>query len=260
MCLLIFAHRLTPDYPLVVAANRDEFHARPTAASRFWEEHPQLLAGKDLEAGGTWMGVTRQGRFAAITNYRDPSRTAPAPRSRGELPLQFLVGDSQPREFLQALAPRAGDYAGFNLLLGDGRDLWYLTNSRPPGETGPQKLDPGIYGLSNARLDTPWPKVELGKRRLRSLLDKEALDHRSLRDVVWDRKLASPEALRRHGMEGGMEQMLSAQFIVTEAYGTRSSTSLWLDGRERGHWCEQSFDATGRLVGQVTETFSLQRQ
>jgi uncharacterized protein with NRDE domain len=255
MCLLIFAHHAHPDYPLVVAANRDEFHARPTAASGFWPEHPELLAGKDLELGGTWMGITREGRFAAVTNYRDPSRTAPAPRSRGELALEFLTGNRPPPDYLGDLAGRAGDYAGFNLLLGDGEELWYLTNSSPQGQWEPLLLESGIYGLSNARLDTPWPKVQLGKQRLQLLLETVAPNHDALQDVVADRQLASPETLRRHGMGDGMDQLLSAQFIVTGSYGTRSSTSLWIDGEGRSHWRELSFDPRGGLVGTVEEQF-----
>jgi uncharacterized protein with NRDE domain len=257
MCLLIFAHRACSDLPLVVSANRDEFHGRATAPAQFWQEHPQLLAGRDLEQGGTWMGVTRAGRFAAITNYRDPSRTAPAPRSRGELPLDYLVGDRDPRDYLHDLVARAGDYAGFNLLAGDLDSLWYLNNSQPDGAGGPRRLEPGIYGLSNALLDTPWPKVELGKARLRELLAGAKPDHDSLLEVVADRRLANPEELHRQGMEGGMEQVLSAQFIVTESYGTRSSTSLWLDSTGSAEWRELSFDSPGRLKGQVEERFTL---
>jgi uncharacterized protein with NRDE domain len=256
MCLLIFAHQMHPEYPLVIAANRDEFHARPTAASHFWPEHPELLAGKDLDQGGTWMGVTSGGRFAAITNYRDPSRTAPAPRSRGEIPLAYLSGEQNPRDFLDDLGDRAGEYAGFNLLLGDGRTLWYLTNSLPPANRRAQCLEPGLYGLSNARLDTPWPKVELGKRRLRALLEDGEPDHEILLGVVSDQHLANPRELHRQGMDSGMEQLLSAQFIVTEAYGTRSSTSFWIESSGQGHWREQSYSAAGELQGVVQEHFS----
>lgn len=257
MCLLIFAHRTLPAHPLVVAANRDEFHGRPTAPSHFWAEHPALLAGRDLDQGGTWMGITRGGRFAAVTNYRDPSRTAPAPRSRGELPLAYLTGGDSAPDYLSAVAARAGDYAGFNLLLGDGEHLWYLTNSGPSDQCAPRRLDPGIYGLSNARLDTPWPKVEIGKERLRALLAARAPEHDGLLEVVADRRLASPDQLRRQGMGSEMELMLSSQFIVTEAYGTRSSTTLWITADGSGYWREQSFDAGGQLQGVVQERFAI---
>lgn len=259
MCLLIFAHQVDPRYPLVLAANRDEFHARPTAASTFWPEHPDLLAGRDLEQGGTWMGITRAGRFAAITNYRDPARTSPAPRSRGELPLDYLTGELDPQSYLLGLRDRIREYAGFNLLVGDGESLWYLTNSHAPRACAPQCLEPGLYGLSNARLDTPWPKVVLGKTRLRALLDKNELDHDSLAGVVGDRQLADPRDLHRQGLINGMDQILSAQFITAGGYGTRSSTTLWSDRQGYVRWRESSFDESGELVGQRQESFCLGR-
>lgn len=257
MCLLIFAHHSDPRYPLVVAANRDEFHARPTAASDFWPEHPELLAGRDLEQGGTWMGITRGGRFAAITNYRDPSRTAPAPRSRGELPLGYLAGNDTPAEFLTNLQGYAEEYAGFNLLVGDRSSLWYLSNSSGTDPGNPRCLQPGTYGLSNAQLDTPWPKVVLGKNKLSTLLGSAPVTHASLATVVGDQQLADPETLRRQGMESSMEQILSAQFITTESYGTRSTTTLWTDREGAAFWRETSFDQQGEPRQVREETFRL---
>lgn len=259
MCLIVFAWQMQPALPLVVVANRDEFHRRPTAPSGFWPEQPNLLAGRDLEAGGTWMGVTRQGRFAAITNYRDPNRSPPAARSRGELPLAFLSGSETPAAFLQQLADRAWDYAGFNLLLGAGSDLWYFSNSAR--ERQPRALAPGIYGLSNACLDTPWPKLSLAKSRLAPLLDSPTLTHDALRQAVSDRRLAAEDELHPLGLSTTMDQQLSAQFIVTGEYGTRSTTSFWL---RQGHeaeelaasWEEISFDPSGREAGRQTVTFS----
>jgi len=250
MCLLIFAHQVSLDYPLLIAANRDEFHARPTATSDFWIDHPDLLAGKDLEQGGTWMGVTRGGRFAAVTNYRDPARTAPAPCSRGELPLRYLAGAQSPQSYLLMVANQAPDYAGFNLLVGDGSSLWYFTNS---DRLEPQHLPPGIYGLSNARLDTPWPKVEAGKARIQAIVkaltdggaETQDMTHDVLATVVSARKMADPGELRALNLESPMEQVLSAQFIVTETYGTRSCTTLWTDAQRNTSWREQSFDARG---------------
>ncbi|MCB1856110.1 MAG: NRDE family protein [Pseudomonadales bacterium] len=257
MCLLVFAHRTDPRYPLVLAANRDEFHARPTAASHFWADEPALLAGRDLEQGGTWMGVTRNGRFAAITNYRDPARTAPAPRSRGALPLAYLTGSALPQEFLNALQPEAGHYAGFNLLVGTADSLWYYSNSPGCGQP-PRQLPSGIYGLSNARLDTPWPKVEKGKQRLRALLQRQAPCHDSLATVVNDRALADLPTLQRHGMGSEMDHLLSAQFITAGRYGTRSSTSLWMDAAGQVSWRELTFDEHGRESGRRQETFLVQ--
>lgn len=258
MCLIVFAWQMRPALPLVVVANRDEFHRRPTAPSGFWPEQPGLLAGRDLEAGGTWMGVTRQGRFAAITNYRDPNRSLPAPRSRGELPLAFLSGSDTPAAFLQQLADRALDYAGFNLLVGAGGDLWYFSNSTR--EQQPLALAPGLYGLSNARLDTPWPKLALAKSRLAPLLDSPVLTHAGLRQAVSDRRLADDDELHPLGLSTSMDRQLSAQFIVTGEYGTRSTTSFWLEqGPEAeqltASWEEISFDPGGREAGRQTETF-----
>jgi len=251
MCLLILAHDAAPGMPLVVAANRDEFHARPTEPAHFWDAYPGLLAGRDVQQGGTWMGVTRGGGFAAVTNFRDPEKTAGAPRSRGELPLEYLTGSLGPADYLASVAARATEYAGFNLLVGDGTALWYLHNS--PGGA-PRQLEPGIYGLSNARLDTPWPKVELGKQRLAATLSTGELEHASLAAVVADRRLATPEALRLQGQDTDMERTLSAQFIRGNTYGTRSTTTLWWD-RRGIHWRELSFDAGGECSGSREESF-----
>lgn len=259
MCLLIFAHRSVPDYPLLVAANRDEFHQRPTRASRFWPEHPTLLAGRDEQAGGTWMGVTRDGRFAAVTNFRDPAATQGAPRSRGELPLDYLLGQLQPAPYLQMISERAADYAGFNLLLGDGDVLWYFSNSiAQPGQNyrAPRELAPGIYGLSNAQLDTPWPKVATGKQRFEKMIAGDvSVEHEQLLTLVSNRDLADPEALHNLDMGTEMEQLLSAQFIRSETYGTRSSTTMWFDRRGQISWRELSFNPTGEVVGDLQEDF-----
>jgi uncharacterized protein with NRDE domain len=254
MCLLIIAHQVAREYPLLVAANRDEFHARPTGVSDFWTAHPDLLAGRDLQMGGTWMGVTRSGRFAAVTNYRDPAQSAVAPRSRGELPLAYLTGSQDPETYLKKVAAMARDYGGFNLLVGDRHDLWYFTNS---DSMDPQCLPPGVYGLSNARLDTPWPKVELGKVRLMALLQAGSISHSVLETVVTDRLLADQRTLSRHGLDGGMEATLSAQFIVTADYGTRSSTTLWTDAHDQLSWRERSFDQHGALSAVQQREFSL---
>ena len=259
MCLLIVAHQSERRYPLVVAANRDEFHARPTAAAQFRPEQPDLLAGRDLEQGGTWMGITRQGRFAALTNYRDPAQTAPAPRSRSELPLNYLCGTQDPASYLHEVARCAAHYAGFNLLVGRPGCLWYFSNSGGPGDNRPQCLAPGIYGLSNARLDTPWPKVVQGKARLAALLRQAAPDHDALAGTVGDRRRAERGALVGLDMHSAMDQLLSAQFIVTAQYGTRSTTTGWIDHRGGVNWRELSFDASGALSGVQEATFDLVR-
>ncbi len=249
MCLIIFAHRVHPDYPLLLAANRDEFFSRPTAASSYWPEHPQLLAGRDLEAGGTWMGVTRDGRFAAVTNFRDPQPRTAAPRSRGELPLAFLTGSQDAATTLATIKDRADQYAGFNLLLGDSDGLWYFSNAEGGA---PRSLAPGIYGLSNASLDTPWPKVELGKARMQGLTTGP-VTHDQLLATVSDERLADPARLHPLGLRETMDRQLSAQFIRAGNYGTRASTTLWRDAAGAGSWRELSFDASGQQIAAVTQ-------
>jgi uncharacterized protein with NRDE domain len=261
MCLVIFAHQPGAAYPLVMAANRDEYHGRATAAARFWPEHPQLLAGRDLEQGGTWMGITRSGRFATITNYHDPARTVPAPHSRGELPLTYLLGQQSPQDYLRAIAPTAQDYAGFNLLLGDGHSLWHLSNCGPDQVRQPHALAPGLYGLSNASLNTPWPKVTLGKDRLQQLLQQGPPNHETLATVVGSKVNANPQELQFKGQnddERAMEQLLSAQFISAGPYGTRASTTLWTTNGGEVDWQERSYNQDGVLTGSSKESFRVE--
>jgi uncharacterized protein with NRDE domain len=205
------------------------------------------------------MGLTRTGRFAAITNVRDPARTAPAPRSRGALTLNFLTGDTPARDYLEQIETESEQYAGFNLLVGDQHSLWVYSNSHDRRDGGPRALPAGLYGLSNAALDTPWPKVSLGKSALERLLDNGAPSHSELITVVNDRGLARPEELANHGLNGEMDQALSAQFITAGVYGTRSTTSIWLTSNGSAHWCERSFDERGSETGCVEESFELEQ-
>ncbi len=254
MCLIVLAWRLREDAPLLLAANRDEFHARPSAAADFWTDEPGVLAGRDLRAGGTWLGLGRGGRFATITNIRDPDGgSAAGRRSRGELVTQFLTSGDAPEPFLRSVAARVHDYQGFNLLLSDGGSLWYLH-----GVTGaaPRRLAPGLYGLSNATLDVPWPKVCRARRELDAILhDPQPPGHRALAACLASRAVASESELHGHGLVGAMAQPLSAQFIVTPTYGTRCCTTLrWLaDGRRELR--EESFDAGGHCI--ATREFAL---
>ena len=241
MCLMIFAHQVSPHYPLVVAANRDEYHARPTAASDFWPDQPHLLAGRDLLQGGTWMGITRTGRFAAVTNYRDPARTAAAPRSRGELPLGFLLGSQAPQVFLDDVAGRAQDYAGFNLLVGDRHGLWYASNR---GREPLRQLAPGLYGLSNGALGDQWPKTGTGTAALRAELLRGPTPQ-GLLQLLGDHTIAADDALPDTGVGIEMERMLSPRFIASADYGTRASTALLIDRRGRAVLWEQNFAAGG---------------
>lgn len=250
MCLIILAWQARDNLPMIVAANRDEFHQRPTAPAHFWPEQPALLAGRDLSAGGTWMGVTRNGRFAALTNYRDPGRNRLQAKSRGELVVEFLGSDATPLDYLEKLRDRADQYAGFSLLAGTTTQLACYTNCAPP-DLALQTLAPGIYGLSNALLDTAWPKVVKGRRAMAQLLaEGTAPDHEGLRQVVSDRRQAPEAALHPLGQTETMDRTLSAQFILTPDYGTRATTTLWMSSCRQGatliDWRELSFDALGQ--------------
>jgi len=227
MCTLLLAWQVDPARPLIVAANRDEFRARPSEPARFWPEAPQLLAGRDLQAGGTWLGVTRQGRFAALTNVREPHvLPAQGASSRGRLVADFLRGTLAPAAYLAGIAADA--YAGFNLVVGDGEALWYLSNRS--GE--PRPVPAGVHGVSNAGLDTPWPKVERGRARLAELLRSEATPERLLA-LLADEAVAADAELPDTGVGLAMERVLSPLFIAGPVYGTRSSTAVVFhaDGR-----------------------------
>ena len=219
MCLILFAHRTHPDYPLVIAANRDEYYVRPSAKAAFWQDHPHILAGRDLEGMGTWLGVTRKGRFAALTNFRDPSERKSDAPTRGELVSGFLKSDMEARSYLNELAPLASQYNGFNLLAGD-TDKVYFFSSR---EGVVRQVPPGVHGLSNHLLDTPWPKVVLGKQRLQAALDDEP-NAEALLEMLHDREPAKPGELPDTGIGADMERVLSPALIVSPQYGTRAST------------------------------------
>ncbi len=243
MCLVLVAWKSHPDYPLVVAANRDEFFDRPTQGASFWPEAPELLAGRDLQAGGTWMGITRAGRFAALTNFRDPVSVRADAASRGKLVADFLQERQSAAASLAAVAQKARNYNGFNLLVGDGENLAWFSNVGG----APRLLEPGIYGLCNHLLDTPWPKVEAAKSALGEAL--AALpDNAVLFRLLRDDTLHPDDALPRTGVSLEWERLLSAAFVKAPGYGTRSSTVLavgqdgttvfdeqtWLEGAKPG--------------------------
>ncbi|MEQ8955956.1 MAG: NRDE family protein [Gammaproteobacteria bacterium] len=247
MCLIVFAHRAHPDYPLVLAANRDEFFQRPTRQAHLWQDREgsdRFIAGKDLQAGGTWLGAAFDGRFAMVTNIRDPSQTENKPRSRGELPLQFLQGSSSPEEYAQALSPKLVEYAGFNLLIGDLENIFYINNS----ERTSRRLEPGIYGLSNGLLDAPWPKIEKTRTGLERLLAAEQRPEvDSLIELMNDRQLANDDALPDTGLPRALERQLSSPFIsnTSRNYGTLCSTAVIVEKNGRLHFREQNYDSAG---------------
>jgi len=239
MCLILLSYRMHPLYPLIVAANRDEFYERPSAAADFWEESPEILGGRDLKDGGTWVGITRGGRFAALTNYRDPLSVKLDAPSRGWLVQNYLLGLEDPESYLQNLAGQADRYNGFSLIVGDRRRLYYYSNRGSCRE-----LSPGFYGLSNRLLDTPWPKVEKGKEALKVILDKsEQPSPEDLFAALNDRSQPEDGRLPDTGVGVDWERILSPIFIESPDYGTRSSTVLIIDRNGWATFSEQSFNA-----------------
>jgi len=251
MCLILIAWQAHPDYPLVVAANRDEFFARPTAAAAFWPDAPQVLAGRDLEAGGTWLGASRQRRFAALTNYRGGGRQRVDARSRGALVADFLTSRASPVAYLTQLETSAAEYNGFNLVVGDGESLAYYSNR---GDGQPRWLNPGIYGLSNHLLDTPWPKLASAKAAFAAALLALPANDLFL-DLLADQEIVPDTHLPETGVPLAWERILSAVFVCSENYGTRASTLLTIDRDGRTTLLERSFDAAARVSGEVCETF-----
>lgn len=240
MCLIIVGWQIHPDFPLVMAANRDEYYARPTAFAQRWPDQPNVLGGRDLEAGGTWLGLSETGRFAAVTNVREPS-SLPGIRSRGALTHDFLVSDASAIDYAGQLAD--DDFAGFNLLLCDGESLIYRSNRGAACLV----LKPGVYGVSNHSLDSPWPKLLSARQHFVAALP-DLPDHRALFDLMADRTIVPDEDLPRTGVPLAWERLLSAIFVHSENYGTRASTVVTWDQVGQLTLCERSFDAHGRLV------------
>ncbi|WP_188983418.1 NRDE family protein [Pseudomonas matsuisoli] len=241
MCLIVFAWQLDPEWPLIMAANRDEFHARPALPFAAWQDLPTVHAGRDLEAGGSWMGVGANQRFAALTNIRDPSQT-PGQRSRGELVAAYLTGSSRPETYLKDIMNRPEDYTGFNLLVGDDHELWHLNSAR----RSLHRLEPGLYGVSNDDLDTPWPKLERSKAAFQEAIDGH--EWSALFALLQDRSCPTDEALPMTGVPLETERLLSSTFIVSPRYGTRASTVLLMDHLGQRHVEERAFDPEGNVT------------
>jgi uncharacterized protein with NRDE domain len=246
MCLLVVAWRSHPRYRLVVAGNRDEFHERPTAPLGWWSDAPGTLAGRDLRAGGTWLGLDRSGRFGLVTNFRDASGASATAPSRGQLVPAFLRHARPAAEFLAELQPAAQSYAGFNLLLGDVGDLHYFTNV---GDATPRRLPPGIYGQSNHRLDEPWPKLVRTRRRLAAVLADANPEPAQLFALLADRTPAEYGSPPDTGLPPDLERALSAPFVRHDRYGTRCSTVALIEHDGRTVVLERRFDATGTQIG-----------
>lgn len=239
MCLITFAYKKHPKYELILAGNRDEFYGRPTRAARFWtdEGHPDILAGKDLEAGGTWLGIHKDGRWGALTNYRDPTVIKEDPPSRGELVINYLTSDSSAIEYLQSLSSSAQDYNGFNLLLWDSGHFYHFSNQSKRMTI----IEPGIHGISNALLDTSWPKLNKANNKMEDLISSENINKDELFDLLMDQTKAEDEDLPVTGIPRDLEKAISPIFIKTENYGTRCSTLLLIDKNGNVDFTERIF-------------------
>lgn len=235
MCLILLAWKVDEQFPLVLAANRDEFYDRPSQPAAFWPDQPDLLAGRDLKEGGSWLGITRDGRLAGLTNFRDPASLKAGAPSRGRLVLDYLRGRQKAEAYLDQIGPAHG-YNGFNLLLGDCDGLFCFSN-----RGGRQRIEPGIHGLSNHLLDTPWPKVVRGKAALGALLEEKWTPEAVLA-ILADRSRPADEALPDTGIGLTWERILSPCFIESPVYGTRSSTVLTMDRAGEVTFVERVFN------------------
>jgi len=227
MCLIVFAWQLVPGAPLIAAANRDEFYDRPAAAAGAWPENPKIFAGRDLKGGGSWMGITQEGKFAALTNIRGPQERRTDAPSRGALVADFLAGDMGPEEYIAAIAAGASDYNGFNLVIGDRERLYWYSNRGADDARNGKQLEPGIYGISNSLLDAPWPKVVRTKAQFASLLCQGAPED-AFFEMLADTTRAPDLRLPDTGIALDLERVLSAVCIETPGYGTRTSTVVKL--------------------------------
>ena len=258
MCLIAFAWNAHPDHALVLVANRDEFHVRPAEPLAWWASAPDVLAGRDLQEGGAWLGVSRSGRVAAVTNVRGPDAAIRKPLSRGQLVADFLRGEESAAAFSDRLEHEAAGYGGFNLLLCDGRELRYVSN-RPRFVS--EDIAPGVHALSNAQLDTPWPKARRARAVVETVVTREspgeAIDDADLLAVMADTAPADDEALPLTGVSLEMERLLSSAFIRTPSYGTRCTSLLRISRAGDVSLFERRFAPDGSTAGEKREAFKI---
>jgi len=244
MCLIFLSLHQHPNYKLIVAANRDEFYARKTVAAEFWNDHPQIVGGKDLEARkpdgtcGTWMAMNKNGRIAMVTNYRDLKNLKSQAPSRGHLVTDFLLSDSRPEKYLKSIEPRASLYNGFNLIVGSAEELFYLSNYKE----GIVNIENGFHGLSNHLLDTPWPKVRRGKEKMKVLFEEKKIKPEEILSALYDEQQAPDEQLPDTGVGLERERMLSSMFIKSPNYGSRCSTVVTIDRNNKVEFTERVYD------------------
>lgn len=288
MCLLVFSLQTHAEYPFIFAGNRDEFHGRPAVPAQFWADRPHVLAGRDLQAGGTWLGISRDGRFATVTNYREPGERIVEARSRGDLVVDFLEGSEHAASYLTALQDRAHEYNGFNLILGTPGELFYFSNrngeastrdsagrAHNPGRDEPaarpeavgmgtpgriHKLEAGVYGLSNEQLDTPWPKVRRAKSLFQRVLGEKGPDAEALLALLADRERPLDAELPATGLDREWERALSSIFIIGKEYGTRASSVVLVGHNGEVTFAERTFAPEGRLLGTETYQFVVDKK
>ena len=254
MCILFVAVNQHKDYPLIIAANRDEFFQRPTAESHFWPDSPNVLAGKDLEAGGTWMGINTQGHLASLTNIRAPQTINPNAISRGQLVSDYLHQYPSVEQYHQQLAADKQQYNGYNLLFGRWDNLSVYNNHT----NKLQQLSAGFYGLSNAELNSPWPKINKGVKQLEQVCaSNQQIDHEVLFNILLDKSQANDEQLPKTGVPIAWERQLSSIFIRAEHYGTRSSTLLTVNHDEQVTWLERTYNNQGKVSSKQNFQFSI---
>lgn len=253
MCLILFANDYHPNYQLIVAANRDEYYNRPTLQASFWDDNPNLLAGKDLEQGGTWLGITKTGRFAAVTNFRDPNRNYLHAPSRGSLGLDYLNKDISTHDYILNLKTKSDLYNGFNLLIGDMKNLFYYSNI----EKTTYKIKSGIHGLSNNFLDVPWPKVKKGVKNLYKCITDPKINPSLLFELLADDEKPADNELPHTGVELEWEQILSPIYVKSNNYnyGTRCSTVLLVDKNNHVMLWERSFSNQHEYLKKEKEVF-----
>ncbi len=254
MCILLLSLRQHSQYPLIVAANREEDYDRPTRAAAFWDDAPHVLAGRDLLQGGTWLGITRQGRFAAVTNFRSHEANRPNGPSRGALVSGFLIGGQTPDDYLAEVVANGHSYNGFSLIVGVDNEFRYYSNQ----ESEPRRLTSGLYGVSNHLLDTPWPKLLRGKRELGKLLlaDNEPTPEK-LFSILADATMADDDQLPDTGIGIDNERLLSPLFVNAGNYGTRSSTVVLIDKSGHATLVERTFDRRPHRYTTVSHQFAV---
>lgn len=260
MCLAIIAFNCLTDWPLIVIANRDELHSRPTLPAEPWSDANDILGGRDLQAGGTWLGMTTSGKLALLTNYREPGRHDPLAPSRGLLTDQYLRGESLAKNFAKEVHDQSHRYNGFNLLLGDGSELWYCSNR---GDAPIQQVKSGVIGLSNASLDTPWPKLNRTRNAVSTLLSKYMLcappDPELFFDIMQDTRSASLKELPQTGVGPEREKLLGSPFIKNERYGTRCITLIMQRSDGLVRFQEKRFDAQAHVSGESIWTIDTKK-